>query len=176
MTIRRRDRIPRPLYCQPAPNAWRKCNLTKALPNNENEHPAYTYRRDSLNINGIATPPRNRLLEDFLHRNDIDLMCIQEITNINIKEIKHYEAHVNIGEKGRRMALLVKEAYILSDVWHMQSGRGISANFHGVQILSMLLPMHHAEGRGKCFTIQRSTANTSLVTDFIISRRFQMCH
>jgi exonuclease III len=74
------------------------------------------------------------MLEDFLYRNDIDLLCIQEITNLNIKNIEHYESHVNIGEKGRGTALIVKEAYILSDVRHMPSGRGISANFHGCRV------------------------------------------
>jgi hypothetical protein len=98
-----------------------------------NEHPYppsmySTCRKASLNINGIAARLRFRMLEDFHHRNDIDLMCIQEIIKLNIKEIKHYEAHVNIGEKGRWTALLVKEAYILSDVRRMPSGRGITSN------------------------------------------------
>jgi exonuclease III len=80
------------------------------------------------------------MLKDFLYRNDIDLMCIQEIPNLNTKKIKHYEAHVNIGVEVRRTALLVKEAYILSDVRLMPSGRGISANFHGVQIVNIYAP------------------------------------
>jgi exonuclease III len=101
---------------------------------------ACTYKVASLNINGIAAPMRIRMLGEFLSRNDIDLMCVQEVTNSNIEKIKYYEAHVNTGEGGRGTAFLVKEEYTLTDIRCIPSGRGISANFHWVQLDNIYAP------------------------------------
>jgi exonuclease III len=57
----------------------------------------YTYRIATLNINGIAAKLRIRMLEEFLHAHDIDFLCVQELTNANIQEVRNYTAHLNIG-------------------------------------------------------------------------------
>jgi exonuclease III len=41
----------------------------------------YAYRIVTININGIESSNRTTMLGDFLHRQDIDIALIQEITS-----------------------------------------------------------------------------------------------
>jgi exonuclease III len=80
------------------------------------------------------------MLEEFLHAHDIDLLCIQEMTNANIQ--KHTELHCPFKHQGegRGTAILVKEVYKLANVRYMPSGRGILAKFNRVQIANIYAP------------------------------------
>jgi len=49
------------------------------------------------------------MLEDFMRRQEIDLMLLQEVTHTNTSMIGNYTAHINIGTDGRGTAILVKE-------------------------------------------------------------------
>ena len=43
----------------------------------------YTYRMVTLNINGIESHNRIRMLEEFVHRHDVDIALLQEVTDGN---------------------------------------------------------------------------------------------
>jgi hypothetical protein len=49
------------------------------------------------------------MLEDFMRRQKIDLMLLQEVTHANISMIGNYTAHTKIGTDGRGTAILAKE-------------------------------------------------------------------
>jgi hypothetical protein len=104
----------------------------------------YTYRIATMNINGIAAQIRIRILEEFLHAHDIDLLCVQELTNANIQEVRNYNAHLNIGE-GWVTATLVKELYRLGNERYMPSGCEMVAAFNGEQMANISSP----SGAGK---------------------------
>jgi hypothetical protein len=57
----------------------------------------HTYVIGTLNINGLYSTTKIRMLDDFLHINSIDILCLEEVTNDSAVQIKHYAAHVNIG-------------------------------------------------------------------------------
>jgi exonuclease III len=99
----------------------------------------YTYKLATLNINEISTTTRIKMLEDFLHSNEIDLIRLQEVTN-SINMIRNYSAHINIGSERRGTAILIKDCYTLTDINYMPTGRGITALFNGVKILNVYAP------------------------------------
>jgi hypothetical protein len=43
-----------------------------------------THKIATLNINGISATTQIKMLGDFLHSNEIDLICLREVTNSNI--------------------------------------------------------------------------------------------
>jgi exonuclease III len=100
----------------------------------------YTYEIAALNINGISAPTRINMLEDFLHSNEIDLICHQEFTNSNINMIRNYSARISIGSENRVTAILIKDCYTLADIQYMPTGRGIATLFNGVKILHVNAP------------------------------------
>jgi len=76
------------------------------------------------------------MLEDFMRRQEIDLMLLQEVTHVNISMIGNYTAHINIGTDGRGNAILVKEGLTLTNIQRVPSGRGIAATLHGILIVN----------------------------------------
>jgi exonuclease III len=57
----------------------------------------YTYKIAKLSINGIPATARIKMLEVFLHSNEIDLVCLQEVTNSNINMLRNYSALIHLG-------------------------------------------------------------------------------
>jgi exonuclease III len=85
----------------------------------------------TLNINGITSAIRLRMLDEFLHKQDIDIMLFQEVTDTNVNAINRYKAHVNQGTEGRGTAILTKEGLTISNIKRLPSGRGMAAVFNG---------------------------------------------
>jgi exonuclease III len=90
------------------------------------------------------------MLEDFLHSNEIDLICLQEITN-SINMIRNNSVRINIGPEGRGTAILIKDCYTLTDIQYMPTGRGITAFFNGVKILNLYAPSGSEKNERKAF-------------------------
>jgi len=61
----------------------------------------HTYKVANLNINGISSPTRLQMLEDFLYNHDIDIALLKEVTHPTIQKINRYAAHFNQGTGGR---------------------------------------------------------------------------
>jgi hypothetical protein len=69
-----------------------------------------TYKLATLIINGMSNDDKIRMLNDFLHKNDIDWLLLQEATTDKINNIPNYVCHSNIGTNGRDTAILEKNA------------------------------------------------------------------
>jgi len=69
---------------------------------------SYTYKLVTLNINGIASNTRIRMLEDFLWRKDVDFILLQEVKHKTIDTIQHYTAYGNADTNNRGTAILEK--------------------------------------------------------------------
>ena len=63
----------------------------------------------TLNINGLASPTRLGMLEEFLRKQEIDLAFLQEVTHTHLNTIEGYTAHMNVGTERRETAILAKE-------------------------------------------------------------------
>jgi exonuclease III len=99
-----------------------------------------TYKISTLNINGIYSTNRTEILEVFLLINEIDVLCMQEVTNAKVTIIRNYTAHVNIRIEGRGTVILHKDCYHLTDIEKLPAGRGISGLFIEVKIISGYAP------------------------------------
>jgi exonuclease III len=91
----------------------------------------YIYEVATLNINGITSAIRLRMLDEFLHEQDIDIMLLQEVTDPNLNAINRYKAHVNQGKEGRATDILAKEGLTISNIKRLPSGSGMAAVFNG---------------------------------------------
>jgi exonuclease III len=60
-----------------------------------------TNKTATININGISTTTRIRMLEEFLYKHDADLALSQEVTNTKITMFRRYTPHINMGTEGR---------------------------------------------------------------------------
>jgi len=67
------------------------------------------------------------MLGDFLHRHDVDFALLQEVTNVNIINIRGYKITENIGTTGRGAAMLSKVDLQLHRIKRLPTGRGIAA-------------------------------------------------
>jgi exonuclease III len=80
------------------------------------------------------------ILEDFMRRQEIELILLQEVTQDTISAIGNYTAHINIGTDGRGKAILAKEGFTLTNIQKISSGRGISATLQGIRIVNIFAP------------------------------------
>jgi exonuclease III len=96
-----------------------------------------TYKIATININGIHSTTTTKMLEDFLHINETDVLWMQEVTTTTVKMIRNYTAHVNIGIEGRGTTILYKDCYPFTDIEKLPTGRGIAGMFNDTKILSV---------------------------------------
>jgi exonuclease III len=80
------------------------------------------------------------MFEQFLHKNDIDILLVQEATNTSIQNIRGYTSYLNVGTTKRGTAIIAKEPLSLSDISILPSGRGIAANYKGLRIINVYAP------------------------------------
>jgi exonuclease III len=98
-----------------------------------------TFKIAILNINGIASSTRIRMLEDFINRQDIDFALLQEVTHANLNFSK-YTAYINEGIDKRGTAILVREGLTLTDIRRLLSGRGIAGTYNDTNIINIYAP------------------------------------
>ena len=89
----------------------------------------YVYRVATLNISGITSATRLRMLEEFLHKHDIVIALLQEITHPDLSTLRNYNAHINQGAEGRGTAILTKAELTVTNAKRLPSGRGDSLNY-----------------------------------------------
>jgi len=76
----------------------------------------HTYKIATLNINGIATYTKIRMLGDVLKQQDIDIALLQEVTHNDFTTIREYNAIVNEGTDKRGTAILVKTGLQIQNI------------------------------------------------------------
>jgi len=93
----------------------------------------YTYTIATININGIASHARLRMLEDFLCNQDIDIALLQEVTHSNFTLLRRYEAHINVGTDNRGTAILAKEGITITNITRLPTGQGLQQILRGYE-------------------------------------------
>ena len=100
----------------------------------------HVYRVATLNINGITTATRLRMLEEFLHKHDIGIALLQEITHPDLSTLRNYNAHINQGTEGRGTAILTKAELTVTNIKRLPSGWGITSIINGTWIINIYAP------------------------------------
>jgi exonuclease III len=80
------------------------------------------------------------MLEEFLHKHDIDIALLQEITHHDLSTLRNYNAHINQGTEGRRTAILTKAELTVTNNKRLPSGRGIASIINGAWIINIYAP------------------------------------
>jgi len=92
---------------------------------------ATTHKIATLNINGLSSHTRIAMLGDFIRKQEIDIILLQEVMQPVLGMIRGYIAHVNIGTNGRGTAILMREHIPLTNIMRPPSGRGMTADTPG---------------------------------------------
>ena len=58
------------------------------------------YKIATLNINGMVTPPRIAMLEDFLQKHEIDIILLQKVTRPIFDDIRSFAAYTTEALRG----------------------------------------------------------------------------
>jgi exonuclease III len=97
------------------------------------------YKLATVNINGIASSTRHAMLAEFIYKQDLDIILLQEVTNQNITMVQRYIAYTNLGTEGRGTAFLTKDGLQAEQVKCSPSGKGI-AKLRGVWYINVYIP------------------------------------
>jgi exonuclease III len=77
------------------------------------------------------------MLGDFLHKHEIDIIFLQEVTQPILHTLQGYAAHTNVGTIGRGTAIVTREHYTLNNIVRLPSGRGMTADFEGLWLVNV---------------------------------------
>ena len=80
------------------------------------------------------------MLEEFLHRHDVDIILLQEVTNGDKLVFKGYQSIINIGTLGRGTAILYKLHLQLYRFERIPTRRWIAAYLENTCIVNMYAP------------------------------------
>jgi len=80
------------------------------------------------------------MLEEFVHRHDVDLALLQEVTDGDKLVCKGYHSTINIGTTGRGTAILHKLNIQLHRIEIIPSGRGTAVYFDDTCIVNIYAP------------------------------------
>jgi exonuclease III len=98
------------------------------------------YKIATLNINGITSHTKIKMLEELLRKHDIDIAVLQEVTDQRINTIRRNNTHMNERTEGRGTAIAVKEGIHATDIKRLPTGRGIAAKINGIWIVNTYAP------------------------------------
>lgn len=108
------------------------------------------YKIATLNLNKIRSSWRLQHLQDFLYAADVDIILLQEVTNIKLEMICGYNAITNPGigaELGT--AILLKEGIHATQIEKLTSSRGIAATVNNARIINVYAPSGNNNRRAR---------------------------
>jgi exonuclease III len=73
-------------------------------------------KEEDIEINGIASDTKFRMLEELIRRQEIDIVLLQEVVNHTLKTMSGYHTHTNVGTDQRGTALVIKEGIHVKEI------------------------------------------------------------
>jgi exonuclease III len=80
------------------------------------------------------------MLAEFVKKQDIDAMYVQEVTDLVQGNMCGYKAYTNLGTTRRGTAFISSEKLELKEIKCLPSGRGIAATLIGVSFVNIYVP------------------------------------
>jgi exonuclease III len=80
------------------------------------------------------------MLADFLRKQEIDIIILQEVTYNDFDFIRVYIAYTKVGLNKCGTAILTREAIQLNNITKLHLGRGMAACYRGVWIVNIYAP------------------------------------
>jgi len=94
----------------------------------------------TLNINGLSAGERMGMLNEFIRKQEIDIILLQEVTHTDFEMMRGYTANLNIGINKRGTAILTREQISLTNITRLPSGRGMVASYQGIWLVNIYAP------------------------------------
>ena len=101
---------------------------------------AYTYRILTLNINGLASKNRHKMLEQFMRRHEADIVMLQEVTSKQHIVVKDYHIIDNIGTVGRGTAIITRKDLQMDGIKGIPWSKGLTAYYKNPCFINIYAP------------------------------------
>jgi exonuclease III len=80
------------------------------------------------------------ILADFIRKQNLDIVFLQEVTSPDIMSITGYETHMNIGTMMCGTAIMAKRQHHLTNILTIPTGRAIAAKLQGIHLINIYTP------------------------------------
>lgn len=80
------------------------------------------------------------MLADFIRRHEFDILFVQEVTSLEVLNIRGCETHLNIGTSMRGTAILARSDLHLTNIITLPSGCATAAKYRGIQLINVYTP------------------------------------
>jgi exonuclease III len=80
------------------------------------------------------------MLAEFIQKQNLDVVFLQEVTSPDIRSITGYDTHMNIGTTMRGTAIMTKRQHQLTNIITIPSGRAIAAKLQGIHLINIYAP------------------------------------
>jgi exonuclease III len=132
------------------------------------------YKIATLNINGLALQSRIAMLEDFICKQEIDVLFLREVMQSILYNIRGFAPYTNICTSGRGTAVLTREHMPLTNIVRLPTGRGMAADLQGVWLVNIYAPAgaERRQERGGFFTIDIPYLLRAIQTTIIVRGDF----
>ena len=80
------------------------------------------------------------MLNEFIQKQEIDIILLQEVTHTDFEMIRGYTAHLNVGTNKRVTVILTRELISLTNITRLPSGRGMAASYQGKWLVNLYAP------------------------------------
>jgi len=80
------------------------------------------------------------MLMEFIKVYEIDILLVQEVTNMIQQDLFGYEIHYNIGTSKRGTAIVARDDIRLENIIRLPSGRAVGARFRDTWIINIFAP------------------------------------
>ena len=135
---------------------------------------ADTYKIATLNVNGVSVMMRMRILAEFLHKHEIVIILLQEVTHDDFDVIRGNNVYTNVGIKKRDTAMLTSQTIQSTNITRLSSGRGMAAFCRGVWIENIYAPSgsSNRQEREKVYNVGlthllRSLSQTTIIVGIL---------
>jgi len=134
-----------------------------------------TIRIATLNINGMTSPTKIAMMENFLHTWEIDILLVQEVTKQVLHNLRGYQTLYNIGTNCRGTAIIAKEGITFENITRIPSGRAIAARFNDCWLINIYAPSGTAgrQDREALFTCELSHVLTQPANNILMAGDFK---
>jgi exonuclease III len=80
------------------------------------------------------------MLNDFLRKQEIDILYLQEVVHPNLVKLQGYTTYINVGTEMRDTAFVTRDTIKLENINKLTSDRGMTAEFRGKTMINIYAP------------------------------------
>jgi exonuclease III len=99
-----------------------------------------TIKIATLNLNGMTSPTKIAMMENFLNTWEIGVLLVQAVTKHVLHNLRGYQTLYNTGTNCRGTAIIAKQGITFENITRIPSGRAIAARFNDCWLINIYAP------------------------------------